>query len=80
MFRPILAEVERKFTSQVVQDSLSTLADNDQEIIRRRCFDLQTFAQIADTIGLPKSTVKSRFRRAIKKAATKVSLRKSFTK
>lgn len=52
-----------------VRDALDTLPEAQREVVRRRIYEEQTFAEIAEDLNLPLGTVLTRMRAAMQKLA-----------
>ncbi len=59
----------------LVADALSRLAHEHREVITRACYRRQTVAQLADALGVPQDTVKSRLHHGLH--ALEVALREN---
>mgnify|MGYP002622404066 CR=1 FL=1 len=56
-----------------IQQAMTRLPEEQRDVVRRRIYDEMTFAEIAETLGVPLGTVLTRMRLALKK------LRKALT-
>lgn len=61
--------------SQAIQASMKKLSEEQQEIIRRRIYGEQTFAEIASDLNLPLGTVLTWMRRGLQKLREDSGLR-----
>lgn len=66
-------DLDRAWISWSVHEALLRLADHEREIIRLSFFEDLTHAQIAERLGLPVGTVKSRSHRAHRRLAELLS-------
>ena len=62
-----LVDSERQHEAERIGRLLDKLPDEQAEVIRMRCCDGLHFTEIADILGLPATTVKSRFAYGIEK-------------
>ncbi len=70
-FAPALA-VESEQRAAIVRRAVATLAPEFREVIVLKEFQEMTFQQIAETLGIPLSTVKSRLYTALKQLRSKL--------
>lgn len=61
--------IDRVWLAWAVQEGLLALAENDREIVRLSFYEDLSNAQIAERLGVPVGTVKSRLHRAGRKLA-----------
>lgn len=66
------AAIEDDQRAAAVRRAVSTLAPEFREVIVLKEFEEMTFQQIADTLGLPLSTIKSRLYTALKQLRSKL--------
>lgn len=64
------AEVWALVSSETVRDSLSRLSEHERRAIELAYFDGQTYQEVAQTLGEPEGTVKSRIRSGLKRLRT----------
>ncbi len=64
---PLASRLEEKETARAVLERIGAFDAATQEILRLRLFAEQTFPQIAQAVGLPEGTVKSRYYAAVEK-------------
>jgi RNA polymerase sigma-70 factor (ECF subfamily) len=65
--------IDQAWTSWAVQEALGSLSEEEREIVRLSFFEDLTQSQIAQRIGLPLGTVKSRSHRAHRRLAQLLS-------
>lgn len=68
--RDLEAEVWALVSSETVRDSLSRLSEHERRAIELAYFDGQTYQEVAQTLGEPEGTVKSRIRSGLKRLRT----------
>ncbi|SDI32703.1 RNA polymerase sigma-70 factor, ECF subfamily [Alteribacillus persepolensis] len=62
-----VVDIERKEEAQSVLNVLARFGQQHQQIVRQKIYAEQTFAEIADSLSIPESTVKSQYYAAIKR-------------
>lgn len=65
--------IDQAWLAWTVQEALRELADHEREIVRLSFFEDLTHLQIAERLGLPVGTVKSRSHRAHRRLAEKLA-------
>ncbi|WP_240378181.1 RNA polymerase sigma factor [Bacillus piscicola] len=62
-----VVDIEKKEEAQSVLDVLARFDQQHQQIVRQKIYAEQTFAEIAASLSIPESTVKSQYYAAIKR-------------
>jgi len=63
--RSVAAAVEQRDLARIVADAVGALPEEQREVIVLKEYEELTFAEIAEVLGLPVSTVKTRLYRAL---------------
>lgn len=58
------AQIEARLMLQSVQDAMTTLTEEQREILHLVCIEDMSYAEAAEVLGIPKGTVMSRLSRA----------------
>jgi RNA polymerase sigma factor (sigma-70 family) len=65
----VAEDAMRSVTAQTVRAAVASLPDNQREALELAYFDGHTYRQVADRLGIPEGTAKSRLRLALHRIA-----------